>query len=193
MIQERFQQGSEGVQRYQNSLHFKFFPISVEGGVIENQFFPKFKKSKLSQGGRGSRKLWTFSTNYGIFYFQPSPYTFIKPTKAPTYVTSTIAYMRVIMSSFTFYVLITVFLNHTKQIFVEKFQKQQFGLKICVKTRTHNVAQRRNLTIRNNIERWIDIVIVLLQHDLQDFANNFGQKKLVVKNVGQKLSSKKIW
>ena len=35
---------SEGVQRYQNSLHFKFFPISVEGGVIENQFFPKFKK-----------------------------------------------------------------------------------------------------------------------------------------------------
>ena len=27
MIQVRFQQGSEGVQGYQNSLHFKFFPI----------------------------------------------------------------------------------------------------------------------------------------------------------------------
>ena len=74
MIHVRFQQGSEGVQRYQNSLHFKFSPISVEGGGSSKiNFFPNSKKSKLSQGGGGSRKLWTFSTNYGIFYFEPSP------------------------------------------------------------------------------------------------------------------------
>ena len=58
----------------QNSLHIKFFPIAVEGGGgIKNQFFSKFKKVQIILGGEGSRKLWTFSTNYGIFYFEPSP------------------------------------------------------------------------------------------------------------------------
>ena len=38
-------------------------------GVTENQFFPKFKKSKLL----------TFSTNYGIFYFELSPYKNVIP------------------------------------------------------------------------------------------------------------------
>ena len=55
-------QDSEGVQRYQNSLHFKFFPISVEGGgFIENQFFPKFKKVQITLGeGGGVKKIMDF-------------------------------------------------------------------------------------------------------------------------------------
>ena len=43
------------------------------GGVIENQFFPKFKKVQIILGGGGSKKLWTFSTIYGILYSEPSP------------------------------------------------------------------------------------------------------------------------
>ena len=42
--------------------------------VIENQFFPKFKKVQIILGGGGgSRKLWTFPTIYGIFCSEPSP------------------------------------------------------------------------------------------------------------------------
>ena len=51
MIQVRFQQGSEGVQPYQNSLHFKFSPISVESGSSNISFFQNSKQFKLSQGG----------------------------------------------------------------------------------------------------------------------------------------------
>ena len=50
------------MQQYQNSLHFQFFPISVEGGgggIIENQFFPKFKIVQIILGGG--------QENYGIF------------------------------------------------------------------------------------------------------------------------------
>ena len=40
-----------GVQRYQNSVHLKIFPISVEGGgSLKINFFPNSKKSKLSWG-----------------------------------------------------------------------------------------------------------------------------------------------
>ena len=68
MILLRFQQESEGVQQYQNSLHFKFFPISVEGGGLSKiNFFPNSKQSKLSWGG--SRKLWTFYTICDIFFW----------------------------------------------------------------------------------------------------------------------------
>ena len=60
------------------SSTFQIFPNFGRGGGggggIENQFFPKFKKVQIILGeGGGSRKLWTFSTNYGIFYFEPSP------------------------------------------------------------------------------------------------------------------------
>ena len=50
------------MQRYQNSLHFKFSPISVEGGgVIENQFFAKFKKVQIILGeGGGVKKIMVF-------------------------------------------------------------------------------------------------------------------------------------
>ena len=51
------------MQQYQNSLHFKFFPILVEGGVIENHFFPKFKKVQIILGGRGGG----CQENYGLF------------------------------------------------------------------------------------------------------------------------------
>ena len=74
MILVWFQQGSEGVQRYQNSLHFKFFPNQVRGGGWSSNiiFFPNSKQSTLSQGG-GSRKLWTFSTICEIFFLDCSP------------------------------------------------------------------------------------------------------------------------
>ena len=48
------------MQRYQNSLHFKFFPISVEGGGSSKiNFFPKFKKVQIILGG--------CQENYGLF------------------------------------------------------------------------------------------------------------------------------
>ena len=40
--------------------------------AVRKSIFPKFKKVQIILGG-GSRNLWTFSTNYGIFYFEPSP------------------------------------------------------------------------------------------------------------------------
>ena len=46
---------------YKKCLHFKFFPISVEGGVIENQIFPKFKIVHIILGGGGVQE------NYGLF------------------------------------------------------------------------------------------------------------------------------
>ena len=55
MILVRLQQGSEGMQRYQKSLHFNF-----GRAVIENQFFPKFKKVQNLLGGGGQE-------NYGLF------------------------------------------------------------------------------------------------------------------------------
>ena len=70
MIYVRFQHGSEGRQRYQNRLHFKFFPISVKGGSSKIKFFPNSKQSKLSWGG-WSRKLWTVSTICDIFFMAP--------------------------------------------------------------------------------------------------------------------------
>ena len=60
--------GGGGHRQNQNSLHFKFFPISVEGGVTENHFFPKFKKVQIILGGGGSRKFWIFSTIWDIFF-----------------------------------------------------------------------------------------------------------------------------
>ena len=61
---------SEGVQRYQNSLHFKNFPITVEGGVIENQFFPKFKKVQIILGkGGGVKKIMDFFHKLWYFLF----------------------------------------------------------------------------------------------------------------------------
>ena len=71
-----FRNGFSKVQRGCNDIKIvyisNFSQFRSRGGVIENQFFPKFKKVQIILGG-GSRKLWTFSTNYGIFYFEPSP------------------------------------------------------------------------------------------------------------------------
>ena len=54
---------------------FQIFPnFGRGGGVIENQFFPKFKIVHIILGGGGSRKLWTFSTICEIFYLECSPY-----------------------------------------------------------------------------------------------------------------------
>ena len=73
VILVRFYQGSEGVQLYQNSLHFKFFLISVEGGgVVENQFFPKFKIVHIILGG-GAKKIMDFFHNLWDFYFGMPP------------------------------------------------------------------------------------------------------------------------
>ena len=70
------------MHRYQNSLHFKFFPISVEGGgVIENQFFPKFIKVQIILGegwGGGQENYGLFPQIMVFFYFEPSPYMFLK-------------------------------------------------------------------------------------------------------------------
>ena len=42
--------------------------------VIKFQIFPKFKKVQNILGeAEGSRKLWTFSTFWDIFYFDGSP------------------------------------------------------------------------------------------------------------------------
>ena len=67
-----------GVQRYQNSPHFKFFPFSVEGGgAIENQFFPKFKIVQIILGGGGGvKKIMDFFHNLGHFFYG-SPYMYV--------------------------------------------------------------------------------------------------------------------
>ena len=52
---------------------FQIFPnFGRGGGSSKINFFPNSKKSKLSQGG-GSRKLWTFSTIWDIFFLEGSP------------------------------------------------------------------------------------------------------------------------
>ena len=58
-----------GVPKIQCFPNFKFFPIRSEI-VIKFQIFPKFKKSPNHPrgGGGGSRKLWTFSTFWDIFF-----------------------------------------------------------------------------------------------------------------------------
>ena len=61
-------QGSEGVQWYQNGLHFKFFPISVKGGSLKINF-SQIQTCQNFPGG--SKKLWTFSTNCDIFLMAP--------------------------------------------------------------------------------------------------------------------------
>ena len=67
-----FRNGFSKVQRGCNDIKIVYISNfsqfrSKGGGVIENQFFPKFKKVQIILG---SRKLLTFSTNYGIFYFE---------------------------------------------------------------------------------------------------------------------------
>ena len=59
---------------YKKCLHFKFFPISVEGGVIENQIFPKFKIVHIILGGGGVKKIMDFSTICDISFLDCSPY-----------------------------------------------------------------------------------------------------------------------
>ena len=57
------------MQRYQNSLHFKFFLISVEGGRgHQKSIFSQIQNSPNYLGG-GSRKLWTFYTICDIFFW----------------------------------------------------------------------------------------------------------------------------
>ena len=49
------------MQRYQNTLYFKFFQVWLRvGGVMENLFFPKFKIVQIIIG-RGGQE------NYGLF------------------------------------------------------------------------------------------------------------------------------
>ena len=59
MVLARVRRGA----RYQNSQHFKFFPISVEGGGHQKLLFPKFKKVQIMD----------FFHNFGHFFFEPSP------------------------------------------------------------------------------------------------------------------------
>ena len=61
------------MQRYQNSLHFKFFLISVEGGGRRKSIFSQIQNSPHYPRGGGSRKLWTFSTICEIFCLECSP------------------------------------------------------------------------------------------------------------------------
>ena len=72
-----FRNGFSKVQRGCNNIKIvyisNFSQFRSRGGLIENQFFPKFKKVQIILGEGGSRKFWTFSTNYGILYFEPSP------------------------------------------------------------------------------------------------------------------------
>ena len=49
------------MQRYQNSLHFKFFPISVEGGGHRKSIFSQIQKSPNYPRGGGGQE------NYGLF------------------------------------------------------------------------------------------------------------------------------
>ena len=59
---------------YKKCLHFKFFPISVEGGgVIENQIFPKFKIVQIILGGGGVKKIMDFFHNLWHFLFGRLP------------------------------------------------------------------------------------------------------------------------
>ena len=53
---------------------FQIFPNFGRVGVIENQIFPKFKIVHIILGGGGSRKLWTFSTIWDIFFLECSLY-----------------------------------------------------------------------------------------------------------------------
>ena len=59
------------MQRYQNSLHFKFFLISVEGGrgaVHRKSIFPQFKKVQIILGEGDVKKLLDFFHNLGYFF-----------------------------------------------------------------------------------------------------------------------------
>ena len=65
------QQGSEGVQRYQNS-HFKFLPISVELGSSNiSFFFSKFKIVQIILGGGGQENYGLFPQFVTFFYGSP--------------------------------------------------------------------------------------------------------------------------
>ena len=85
---EKVQKGGGVRGQNQKSLHFKcrltlteggsefyrFSPISVEGGgVIENQFFPKFKKVQIILGGEGVKKIMDFFHKFWYFLFWTLP------------------------------------------------------------------------------------------------------------------------
>ena len=67
--------GSEGVQQYQNSLHFKFFPISGGGGGGHRKsIFSQIQKSpKPPRGVGGVKKIMDFFHNLGHFFLDGSP------------------------------------------------------------------------------------------------------------------------
>ena len=65
---------SEGVQRYQNSLHFKFYPISVEGGGHRKSFFSQIQKSpNYPRGGVGGQENHGLFPQFGTFFLDGSP------------------------------------------------------------------------------------------------------------------------
>ena len=68
-----FLQVLEGVQRFQNSLHFNFFKNEVRGGGHQISFFSQIQNSPHYPRGGGSRKLWTFPKFCDIFNFDGSP------------------------------------------------------------------------------------------------------------------------
>ena len=61
-------QGSEGVQRSQNSNHFNFFPKLDPGGGIKSQFFPKSKMVHIILRGRRVKRVMDFFHIFWTFF-----------------------------------------------------------------------------------------------------------------------------
>ena len=95
-----FRNGFSKVQRGCNNIKIvyisNFSQFRSRGGVIENQFFPKFKKVQIILGCGGVKKIMDFSTNYGIFYFEPSPY--IQTTFFITYLMNQVLHSKLFVS-----------------------------------------------------------------------------------------------
>ena len=62
------------MQRYQNSLHFKFFLISVEGGGHRKSIFSQIQNSPHYPRGGGQENYGLFP-QFGTFSFWHAPLT----------------------------------------------------------------------------------------------------------------------
>ena len=68
------------MQRYQNSLHFKFFPISVEGGGHRKSIFSQIQKSPNYPRGGGGQENYGLFPQIMVFFILNRPLSIMKST-----------------------------------------------------------------------------------------------------------------
>ena len=73
------------MQRYQNSLHFKFFPISVEGGGHRKSIFSQIQKSPNYPRGGGGQENYGLFPQIMVFFILNRPLIVDCPTHQPSY------------------------------------------------------------------------------------------------------------